>query len=40
MGFLNSLRGAVVRERVDFVRGSFKILGSDVYVNGIGLAEI
>ena len=33
MGFLRYLRGAVVRERVDFVLGSFKILGSDVCVN-------
>ena len=33
MGFLSYLRGAVVRKRVDFVWGSFKILGSDMCVN-------
>ena len=33
MAFLGYLRGAVVHERVDFVWGSFKILGSDVCVN-------
>ena len=33
MGFLSYWRGAVVRERVDFVWGSFKILGSDVCVD-------
>ena len=33
MGCLSYLREAVVRKRVDFVWGSFKILGSDVCVN-------